>query len=165
MDTGVLCCWLEVPGKETANSGRNRRDNARANAEIDRVTGAGGTIILPNSVIVETARFISQAPRSRRVKAEQLLDRAVASLGPVTPWRNFSEFERLWNKDWYETARQQWPNFADRGVSLTDYSVISIVRYYREIGITCEILTTENSLSDCVADLEVLQIANQRPRR
>lgn len=70
VDTGVLCCWLEVPGKEVAGSDENRWDVNRARSAIDNVINQSGTLILPLSVVIETANHIAQASHSRRVKAQ-----------------------------------------------------------------------------------------------
>lgn len=165
IDTGVLCCWLEVPGRNTANSGDNLWNNARANDEIDRITNANGTIILPNAVILETARFISQATHSRRVKAEMLLDKALAAHDAVSPWKRFNENERLWTQDWYRDARAQWPELADHRISLTDFALLWIVDYFRRLGSSCDLLTTENALAEKVALINQPLDVNRRRRR
>jgi hypothetical protein len=164
IDTGVLCCWLEVPGLETAGSSTNRWDNARANREIDRIVAEGATIILPNSVIVETARHISMSNHSRFTKARQLLDRAIASLDGTTPWQRFDESGRVWNVIWYREAHAIWPQLAERRISLTDYSLLSIVKYYRDLGVHCSLLTTEEDLANEALGIEVAEI-QRRPRR
>jgi hypothetical protein len=164
LDTGVLCCWLEVPGRETAGSEPGLWNNARANEEISRIIALNGTIVLPNSVIVETARHISMAQHSRRTKAMQLLDRALASLDGTSPWQRFEERGRLWDRQWYDEARRIWPDLANRRISLTDYSVLSIVRYFRNLGIACSLLTTEQYLENEAAGIAVAAI-ERRPRR
>lgn len=165
VDTGVLLCWLEVPGKETAGSHGDFWNNARANAEIEKVIKGGGTIVLPNAVAIEVGRLISQAPNARRSKAEQLLDRVLASLEPRAPWRRFHESERLWTRDWYTAARMTWPGYADRRISLTDYSLLAVVRYFREAGIDANLLTTENELRSEAEAIPVKAHTRQRRRR
>lgn len=146
VDTGVLCCWLEVPGRETAGSGDQRWDNARANAKIDEVINRSGTLILPLSVIIETANHIAQANHSRKTKAEQLFHRVIASLNGTHPWKQFSEPERLWNKEWYARAQAQWPVYADRRIGLADYSIADISRYFFELGSEVLTLTADQAL-------------------
>ncbi|MBV7380355.1 hypothetical protein [Maritimibacter dapengensis] len=161
LDTGVFCCWLEVPGKETANSGDNRWDNAKANIAIQSVIDDGGTIILPNSVVIETARFISQCTHSNKLKAEQLLDRTIGAHGAMSPWKKFNESDRLWTKNWYQETRDEWPMLAEQKISLTDYSLLWIAKFYADLGCFPRVLTTERKLHELVQALE----PSQQPRR
>jgi hypothetical protein len=147
IDTGVFCCWLEVPGKETAGTHPNFWDNSRARTTIDALIAQNGTLVLANSVVLEVGRMIAHASYGQRTKAEQLHDRTIASLDATSPWRKFDETNRLWSRDWYVGARAEWPNLADRRISLTDYSLLRIVRYYREMGVNAKSLTTERLFS------------------
>jgi hypothetical protein len=165
LDTGVFCCWLEVPGKEVAGSPPDFWNNDRARRAVDEIIGDGGTMILPNSVVLEVARLVSQAPNSRRTKAEQLLDRTLASLEPISPWKRFSEFERLWSEEWYAGARREWPDYADRRVSLTDFSLLWIVQYFRELGTDARLITTEAALRSAAEAIPLATRTKQRERR
>jgi hypothetical protein len=160
VDTGVLCCWLAVPGRETAGSPPNRWDIARATREIDQIVNSGGTLILPLSVIVETANHVANSAHSRREKAQQLLTRDLASVDGTHPWRQFVEADRLWNRDWYNTATEGWPPFAERRLGLADYSISSIAHYFHLLGAEVRTLTTDAGLS-----AEVGRLAALEPRR
>jgi hypothetical protein len=115
-------------------------------------------------VIVETAKHISMAQYGRRIKAIQLLDRALASLDGTTPWQRFDERGRLWDRKWYDGAQENWPELADRRVSLTDYSILSIVKFYRNLGIHCSLLTTEQDLANEAEGIPFVSV-ERRPRR
>ena len=161
VDTGVMCCWLEVPGRSTAGSGAGKWDNAKANEAIDYIIRRNGTLVLPTSVIIETANHISQAPHSRKVKAEILFDRIVSSSEGEQPWRRFPEADRFWTPEWYRNARIEWPLYAERGVGLADFSIVTIARFFNEIGSEVRTLTTDGSLSAEVGYLA----APKRPKR
>lgn len=162
VDTGVLCCWLEVPGRATAGGGQTVWNNARANDEIDRVTRQGGTLILPTSVIIETGNHIAQAPHSQRIKAIQLFERILASLDGRQPWKRFEEAGRLWTPEWYAQAHENWPRFAEMRIGLADYSIVSIARYFNELGSEVRTLTTERALFDEVGHLVAPQRSSRR---
>jgi len=162
IDTGVLCCWLEVPGKETANSGTKRWDNARANTSVDEIITKRGTLVLPNSVIIETANHIAQAQHSRRIKAEQLFDRVISYLDGRHPWQQFVESGRLWTREWFDEARQFWPAYADQRMGLADYSIASIAQYFNEMGSEVRTLTTDASLEAKVGHLHAPQPRRRR---
>lgn len=165
VDTGVLCCWLEVPGKETAGSGADRWDANRARSAVDEVIRRSGTLILPLSVTIETANHIAQAAQSRRAKAQQLFDRVVASMNGTHPWKRFDESQRLWTSSWYTQAQREWPDFADRGIGLADYSIAGISRYFFEVGSEVVTLTTDRLLAAEVGHLVPVEKTRRRPRR
>lgn len=165
IDTGVLCCLLQVPGKETAGSGQNHWNGARAQSEIDSVTSRKGTLILPLSVIIETANHIAQATHSRRQKADVLFDRVTVSLAGTYPWRRFDESQLLWNEDWYREAKANWPGYAERGMGLADYSLASISRFFHRLGSEVRTLTTDQALFREIGHLMPDTVAKRRSRR
>jgi len=165
VDTGVLCCWLEVPGRETAGSGANRWDSNRARETVDSVIRRSGTLILPLSVTIETANHIAQARQSRRAKAQQLFERVIASLNGTHPWKRFDESQRLWTAQWYSQAQQEWPDFADRGIGLADYSIAGISRYFFGLGSEVITLTADQLLAAEVGHLVPHKQDRRRPRR
>lgn len=165
IDTGVLCCWLEVPGKESAGSGDTRWDSRRAREAVDNIIGRSGTLILPLSVVIETANHIAQANHSRREKAQTLMNRVIASLNGTHPWKQFDESQRLWNNQWYSNTHKEWPNFADRGIGLADYSISAISRYFFELGAEVFTLTADRALAVEVGHLVPEVQSRRRPRR
>jgi hypothetical protein len=60
--------------------------------------------------------------------------------------------------------RAEWPDFADRRIRLTDYSILSIVKIYCDLGINCEILTTENDLAVEVETIPIREVEKRRRR-
>lgn len=153
IDTGVLCCWLEVPGRSTAGSAPNGWDKRRANTEIDSIIKKKGTLILPLSVIIETANHIAQAAHSRKSKAALLFDKIVAAANGTAPWRNFPEPEILWNQQWYKSAADEWPVLAEQKLGLADYTLSSIAIYFNELGSEVRTLTTDNAVAARVGHL------------
>ena len=63
IDTSVLCCLLEVPGKETCGSGAERWDRSRVEKLLAEERGS--TLVLPLATIIETGNHIAQAPGDR----------------------------------------------------------------------------------------------------
>lgn len=165
IDTGVLCCWLEVPGRETAGSGDNRWDANKARSCVDAIINRSGTLILPLAVVIETANHIAQANHSRRERAQMLFGRVVASLRGTHPWKQFDEPQRLWTSDWYIEAEQNWPDFADRRIGLADYSIAAISRYFFALGLEVITLTADQDLAAEVGHLVPTAQPRRRPRR
>lgn len=161
VDTGVMCCWLEVPGKSTAGSGAGAWNKARADKEINAVVKAKGTLILPLSVVVEVANHIAQSNVSRRTRAIDLFNKVLATLDDTRPWRKFEETKRLWVRDWYIKAAEEWPEYANSGIGLADYSLIGIAHYFFELGSEVKVLTTDALLGSQVGHL----VPEQRVRR
>lgn len=65
LDTSVLCCWLNVPGKETAGPLDDRWDHNRINELIQRGTAAAATFVLPLTSLIETGNHIAQSSGNR----------------------------------------------------------------------------------------------------
>ncbi|WP_299836824.1 hypothetical protein [uncultured Jannaschia sp.] len=162
LDTGVFCCWMDIPGKSTAGPENDRWTPNRARTEIDRIVNRGGTLVLPTSTIVEAANFVAQSAHSKRIKAERLLDRVLAASSGTIPWREFRDFDRIWNTDWYVAARAIWPDYAARGVGLADYSVLTISKYFHDLGSEVYTLTTDQAI---FAEVGHLPAKNRSARR
>jgi hypothetical protein len=64
-DTSVLCCWLNVPGKEHAGPAHDRWDHERVQALLDAESAVDATFVLPMASLIETGNHISQAPLRR----------------------------------------------------------------------------------------------------
>jgi hypothetical protein len=137
----------------------------KARAAVDEIIGRSGTLILPLSVVIETANHVAQASHSRRVKAQQLFDRVVASLNGTHPWKQFDEPLRLWNEKWYLQAQKEWPDYADRRVGLADYSIAAISKYFFELGAEVITLTSDEALKAEVGHLVPNPPSRRRPRR
>ena len=65
IDTSIMCCWLNISGKETCGSADDQWDNARVIEYINNQTDLGATLVLPFPVIIETGNHIAQAAERR----------------------------------------------------------------------------------------------------
>ena len=164
MDTGVMCCWLEVPGKDTGGPDNDKWDKKRATSAIDDIIKNKGTIILPSAVIIETANHIAQGNSHREILASRLLDRVIAASAGTRPWREFRDFDRIWTPEWFADAKNQWPIYASRKVGLADYSIISIANYFSLLGSSVRTLTTDTALYNEVSHLETSAVNDRRRR-
>ena len=72
LDTSVLCCWLRVPGRETAGSGEERWTPEKVDAFIREEEANISTLVLPIASLIETGNHIAQAPSARFECAEKL---------------------------------------------------------------------------------------------
>ena len=62
LDTSVLCCWLKVPGRETAGPLENRWTPERIASLVEKETAQGSALVLPIASLIETGNHIAQAP-------------------------------------------------------------------------------------------------------
>ena len=147
LDTSVLCCWLKVPGKDTAGSRHDLWDFQRIDGEIKRTDRGHRTFILPLAAIIETGNHISQA-RGHNIYeiatkfAQCLRDCAEATV----PWAAVTEQAELWDSEKLKDLSNKWPDLAIRGVSLGDATIIDIAEYYANAGCSVEILTGDAGL-------------------
>lgn len=146
LDTSVLCCWLRVPGKETAGSGQGRYDFERASLEIDQAIEAGATLVLPIATVIETGNFIAQAEGHRFEAATRLMDHLAASLRAETPWSAFVEQTSLWGDERLSRLVAEWPPEAARRISIGDATIASVAEYYARSGMTVVIMTGDAAL-------------------
>lgn len=47
LDTSVLCCWLQVTGKDTCGSGADAWDRIRIDTLINKEIREGAILVLP----------------------------------------------------------------------------------------------------------------------
>jgi hypothetical protein len=81
MDTSMLCCWLQVPGKETCGTTKDKWNFHRVNAKIQEELAAHTTLVLPLAAIIETGNHIAQANGDRYSLAKKLGGVAGAAWG------------------------------------------------------------------------------------
>jgi hypothetical protein len=72
LDTSVLCCWLQVPGKQEAGPAHERWDYARVEKLLEAERGKGSLFVLPLASVIETGNHIAQAPGDRFTVAAYL---------------------------------------------------------------------------------------------
>ena len=52
LDTSVLCCWLQVPGKEETGPVDDRWDQARIDAQLQKERASNSTFVLPLATLI-----------------------------------------------------------------------------------------------------------------
>ncbi len=72
LDTSVLCCWLQVPGKEETGPADDRWNHARIDALLQKEKTRHSTFVLPIATLIETGNHIAQAPKLRFERAQAL---------------------------------------------------------------------------------------------
>lgn len=148
LDTSVLCCWLRVPGRETAGSGDGRYDCSRATAEIDRAIADGATLVLPIAAVIEAGNFIAQAGSHRFEAATRLMDQLRAAVQAESPWGAFVEQNSLWADDRLIRLANEWPTQAANRTSIGDATIAGVAEYYARTGMRVTILTSDEGLRD-----------------
>lgn len=161
MDTSILCCWLNVPGKETCGRNDDQWDKARVEALVKGETENGAIIVLPLATIIETGNHISQAPKNRYQCASKLGEIINLAVDEQSPWAAFSEQSNLWTSIELKRLAVEWPKKAAEQLSLGDITIIAIAEFYAKIGkYVVEIVTADEGLK---AYQPAIQI--QKPRR
>ncbi len=159
VDTSILCCWLSVPGRETAGSAPDLWDNARATAEVDDALDDGFQLVMPVTSVIETGNHISHALTGRYEKANEFVVFLKRASAGDEPWAPFAEQFGTIGAAIGELA-PNWPNAATRGVSLGDFLITSVADYYSLAGFTVRIITTDSLLRS-----HVPLAPETRPRR
>jgi len=65
IDTSIMCCWLNICGKETCGPENEKWDNGKVEKYIKDETDKGATLVLALPVIIETGNHIAQAAARR----------------------------------------------------------------------------------------------------
>lgn len=145
-DTSVLCCWLRVPGKESAGPVDDRWDHARIERLLDDEQKNGSTFVLPMATLIETGNHIAQAPAKRFECATALAERLRDAANASTPWAAFTDQSPLWEAANLLTLADQWPSMAAGGLSIGDATIKDVAEYYAQGGIAVQILTGDAGL-------------------
>lgn len=146
LDTSVLCCLLQVPGKDMAGSNDDAWDHKRISALVQTEVDAGSTLVLPLASIVETGNHISQAPRNRFHTAERLAELIRLAANETTPWAAFTDQADLWGPEQLIRLADEWPKLADANTSIGDATIKNVAEYYSGIGWDVEIVTGDQGL-------------------
>ena len=146
LDTSVMCCWLDVPGRETAGSGENLWDRARAEALLESEKAAGSTFVLPLATLIESGNHIAQAAHSRYERAGDLMDCLRKSLDVMSPWVAFADQAGLWSKESMAKLVCEWPAVAAHRHSIGDATIRGVADYYSLAGFDVEIATADEAL-------------------
>ena len=74
LDTSVLCCWLKVPGKQTAGPSNDRWNHDQINDLLTAERKLNTIFVLPLATLIETGNHIAQASGERYELASSLAD-------------------------------------------------------------------------------------------
>ncbi|ANB62048.1 hypothetical protein [Anoxybacteroides amylolyticum] len=68
-----LCCWLQVPVKETCGGEENKWDYKHVDGLLMEEERQGATFVLPLAAIIETGNHIAQATKNHYECAQELV--------------------------------------------------------------------------------------------
>lgn len=146
LDTSVLCCWLRVPGKETAGPRDDQWTPARIDTLIEQENRQQSTFVLPIASLIETGNHIAQAPDHRHACAVALAAHLSATADAKSPWAAFTDQSVLWEPEQLRALAQSWPDLAAGGTSIGDATIKDVAEYYAKAGFRVEILTGDAGL-------------------
>lgn len=146
LDTSVLCCWLQVPGKEEAGPVNDRWNHDRINVLLEQERIKESTFVLPIATLIETGNHIAQAPNHRFKCASSLAGYLRQAADAQSPWAAFTDQSPLWQSDNLRTLAATWPKLANGGTSIGDHTIKDVAEYYAKAGYFVEILTGDAGL-------------------
>lgn len=146
LDTSVLCCLLEVPGKDTCGPVGDKWDSTRIKQTLAREQGSGSVFVLPLATLIETGNHISQAKRNRYECADRLAEILKLAAQAQTPWAAFVDQSPLWEEENLLKLARDWPSLAASRLSIGDATIKDVAEYYALIGAEVEILTGDEGL-------------------
>jgi hypothetical protein len=146
LDTSVLCCWLQVPGKEEAGPTTDRWDYARINKLLEQEKAKNSTFVLPIATLIETGNHIAQASNQRFERACNLAKYLREAADAQSPWAAFTDQSALWQSDNLRALADTWPTLANGGTSIGDHTIKDVAEYYARAGYFVEILTGDAGL-------------------
>ena len=147
-DTSILCCWLQIPGKETCGPSHDQWDKSRVDLTIQQEKLNKSTFVLPLATIIETGNHIAQVAGSRRFSlAQSLSDLILKTAEASEPWAAFSHQAELWTESNLRKIARDWPDLAAQGLGIGDITIKDVAEYYAKTSIaTVEILTGDEGL-------------------
>lgn len=144
-DTSILCCLLQVPGKETAGPESDRWDFDRVDALV-KAERERAVFVLPLASIIETGNHAAQAP-SRRYEVAQALGAMIgAAADAESPWAPFTDQADLWGAERLRSLAVSWPNLAAGGMTIGDATIKDVAEHYAAAGFQVEIVTGDGGL-------------------
>lgn len=146
LDTTVLCCWLQIPGKEQAGSTDDRWDHDRIHTLLEHERGLQSTFVLPMATLIETGNHIAQAIGHRYECANRLAQCIRNAADAASPWAAFTDQSTLWQPGNLNSLAHAWPRLAAAGLSIGDATIKDVAEYYAKAGYIVEILTGDAGL-------------------
>ena len=146
-DTSVLCCWLQVPGKDTCGPEGDRWDYERIEQKVSEELEAGSTFVLPLATIIETGNHIAFTAGDRYALAQSLSEYIRKTATDTDPWAAFGHQAELWSAEKLITLADTWPNLAVQGLGIGDTTIKDVADFYASTStIEVEILTGDQGL-------------------
>jgi len=145
-DTSLYCCWLEVPGRETAGSPPDLWDRARVDKLIAETLQSGNTIVLPLATVIEAGNHIAQSQQERFKHASKLCGHLKEALRGESPWVTFTDQSSFWTEEHLLKLAEEWPKLADARMSFGDATIKRIADYYASASVDVTILTSDHQL-------------------
>lgn len=146
IDTSIMCCWLNVPGKETAGPKNDTWDHDRVEDLLAKEQAGGCTFVLPLATLIETGNHISQATGNRYELATTLANYLLAATNEDSPWAAFTEQSVLWDAEPLRHLAAEWPRLASARFSLGDATIKAVAEFYASAGMKVRILTGDAGL-------------------
>lgn len=146
LDTSVLCCWLQVPGKEETGPIDDRWNHARIDASLQKERASNSTFVLPLATLIETGNHIAQAASLRFERANDLAHCLREAAEARSPWAAFTDQSQLWATENLRTLADNWPALASKKISIGDATIKDVAEYYAKAGFIVEILTADAGL-------------------
>lgn len=146
LDTSILCCWLEIPGKETAGPGNDRWNHDRIDRLLKTEAARGSIFVLPIAALIETGNHIANCTGNRYSLAMALGRHLLSAAISKSPWAAFSDQSALWEPQGLRQLADEWPSLAAAGMSIGDATIKAVAEYYAVAGIHVQILTGDEGL-------------------
>jgi hypothetical protein len=146
LDTSILCCWLRVPGKDTAGAQHDLWDFSRIDKLLVAERDQGSTFVLPIASLIETGNHIAQCNGDRYNLATSLTDHLKNTVDASSPWAAFTDQSALWEPSKLQELATVWPQLAVGRTSIGDATIKHVAEYYSQAGWEVEILTGDEGL-------------------
>ncbi|MDD2503960.1 MAG: hypothetical protein PHG58_08985 [Clostridia bacterium] len=150
IDTSIMCCWLNICGKETCGPDNDQWDNTRVMTYINNETDQGATLVLPFPVIIETGNHIAQAADRRYECAVEFVEVINKAVDEESPWAAFSGQKALWDNNKLKELVEVWPEFVKqqkgKNLSMGDLMIKSVADFYSATGSEVVIITGDQGL-------------------
>lgn len=146
LDTSVLCCWLQVPGKDETGPVHDRWNHARIDALLQKERASNSTFVLPLATLIETGNHIAQAPSLRFERAQDLACCLREAAQAQSPWAAFTDQSPLWGTENLRALADNWPTLASQKISIGDATIKDVAEFYAKAGFLVEILTADTGL-------------------
>ena len=146
-DTSVLCCWLQVPGKETCGPENDRWDYDRISQKVSDENSNHSIFVLPLATIIETGNHIAFTGGDRFHLAQHLAELIRKTATESDPWAAFGHQNELWSPERLLELADNWPEFAAQGLGIGDTTIKNVADYYANTNaMAVEILTGDQGL-------------------